>query len=52
MSYIIRQQTAAGEKTIDIHFYYNKGASKTYFDEDYKSKLSSNYFEQTSKPKQ
>jgi RHS repeat-associated protein len=52
MSYIIKQQSPAGEKSIDIHYYYNSRTGATYFDEDYKTKLSTNYFEQTPKPKQ
>ena len=47
MSYEITQETKAGKKTIDIHYYYNKKTGKLYFDKDYKSKLPANYFDQT-----
>ena len=51
MSLQIRQHTPAGEKVIDVHYYYNSKTGKTYLDGDYKSKLSSNYYDKTVRTK-
>ena len=47
MSYTIRQQTPAGEKAYEVHYYYNSVTEKFYFDQDYKVKLPGNYYETT-----
>lgn len=44
---MIKQQTKTGEKTYDLHYYYNTRTSIIKSDIDYKVKLKETHFRQT-----
>lgn len=47
MSFVIKQQTKTGEKTYDLHYYYNSRTGTIKSDIDYKVKLKEDHFRQT-----